>query len=93
MMFPRPLTNFWSISSCFILVARCRERGSEGRSEHVVEGIDREVLELLDLAELVRGGDEHLAERPRSTNRRSPPWWNVSTTWVCGGAAPACWRA
>ena len=42
----------------------------EGRSErlpgeHVVERIDREVLELLHLAELVRGGDEHLAERAR----------------------------
>ncbi|HET8526632.1 MAG TPA: DNA-formamidopyrimidine glycosylase family protein, partial [Actinomycetota bacterium] len=33
--------------------------------EHVVEWIDRDVLKLLDLAELVRGGHEQLAERSR----------------------------
>ena len=63
-MFPRPQTNFWSISSGLSLVARrARLAGELVPRERVLQRVDGDMVELLDLAQLVGCGDEHLPER------------------------------
>ena len=66
--------NFWSISSGFIFVARCASRyWNVGQVNTWSERVDREVLELLDLPDVVGARHEQLAEGARVDESQVAP--------------------
>src|SRR6266540_1061690 len=85
-MLPRPDTNFWSMSSGFSFDARWARNSP--KACHVNVSSSGSMAMWSSSRTFPRSSDAVTNISPKvrgSMNRRSPPCWNVITTWVWGG--------